>query len=260
MPEGDVVRLTAGKLDAALAGRVLSRGELRWGSLGDVSLAGATVLRTSTIGKHLLTRLDDGRTLRTHLRMDGNWRVTARGGPSRLERSPWVRVVLGTGEHTCWGVRLGMVDLVATRDEHLLIGHLGPDVLQDDADLAEAGRRIADQGERPIGEVLLDQRVVAGLGTIYMAETLWHHGIWPWTHAAGTDGEQLVTTARRLMLRSVASGTPTATGSVTRRSNVHERRGQECPRCAEPIRRGEIGPPDARRPVFWCPRCQAGPP
>lgn len=251
-----MIVFTARKLDAALAGRELVRGELRWGRLGGVSLAGATVLGTATAGKHMLTRLADGRTLRTHLRMDGLWQTSPTGRPSRYDRSPWVRAVLASEQTTCWGIHLGMVDLVQTRDEHTLIGHLGPDVLGAALDAADAARRIEGQGARHIGEVLLDQQVVAGIGTIFMAETLWHHGIWPWTPAAEVDGGALATTARRLMLRSVASGTPTATGSRTRRSNVHGRGGQPCPRCSGIIRRDEIGPADGRRPVFWCPACQ----
>ncbi|WP_127571046.1 Fpg/Nei family DNA glycosylase [Georgenia faecalis] len=259
MPEGDVVLRTARRLDAALSGQALVRGELRWADLGGVDLAGARVSGTSAVGKHLLTRLEDGRTLHTHLRMDGFWRVYRAGTERGADRSVKARVVLGTERWTCVGYLLGMVDLVRTRDEDRVVGHLGPDVLAPDLDVAAAGARIPAQGPRGIGEVLLDQRVVAGLGTIYLAETLWAHGVWPWTPAADVDGAALVATARRLMQRSVAASLPTATGDPRRGTHVHGREGRGCPRCRTPIVRSRVGVAPLDRPVFWCPRCQPAP-
>ncbi|WP_448071667.1 Fpg/Nei family DNA glycosylase [Georgenia yuyongxinii] len=266
MPEGDVVLRVARRLDAALAGQVLTRGELRWPTLGGVDLTGAVVVGHGTHGKHLLTRLDDGRTLHTHLRMDGLWRVhpTAdlAAGTSRADRSPRVRAVLGTTRWTCLGIDLGMMDLVATAEEDRLLGHLGPDVLAPDLDAAAAAARILGQGERGIGEVLLDQTVVAGLGTIYMAESLWAQRVSPWAPAGalGPTAVDLVTTARRLMLRSAAARVPTATGDARRSTNVHGRERRSCPRCGTPIRRAEVGRPPTARRVYWCPRCQPGEP
>jgi endonuclease-8 len=259
MPEGDVVLRTARRLDAALSGQTLTRGELRWGDLGGIDLAGVAVVSTTAVGKHLLTRLADGRTLHTHLRMDGYWRVYRAGEERGADRSTRARAVLGTERWTCVGFLLGMVDLVRTRDEDRVVGHLGPDVLAGELDVAAAGARILAQGARGIGEVLLDQRVVAGLGTIYVAETLWQHHVWPWTPSADVDGPALVATARRLMLRSVASPLPTATGDVRRGAHVHGRRGRGCPRCRTPILESRIGVPPQDRPVFWCPGCQPGP-
>ena len=91
MPEGDIVARTARRLDLALAGRVLVRGELRWPDLGGTDLTGAAVVRNVPVGKHLLTRLEDGRTLHTHLRMEGRWRLfrtgeLGPGGSSRADR------------------------------------------------------------------------------------------------------------------------------------------------------------------------------
>lgn len=265
MPEGDVVLRVARRLDAALAGEVLTRGELRWPTLGGTDLAGTTVVGTGTHGKHLLTRLADGRTLHTHLRMEGRWRVIATSdlapaGPSRADRSPQVRAVLATGRWTCLGLDLGMVDLVPTRDEHLVTGHLGPDVLAPDLDVAAAAARVLAEGPRGIGEVLLDQTVVAGLGTIYMAETLWAHRVWPWA-AAGELGDvaaDLVRTSRRLMLRSVAARTPTATGDVRGTSNVYGRECRPCPRCGARVLRSQVGTAPTARQVFYCPVCQSG--
>ena len=264
MPEGDSVVRVARRLDAALAGQVLVRGELRWPNLGGTDLSGALVVGNATHGKHLLTRLADGRTLHTHLRMEGRWRVVstadlAPGGRSRADRSPQVRAVLATARWTCLGVDLGMMDLVPTRDERLVIGHLGPDVLAPDLDVTAAAERILAQGPRGIGEVLLDQSVVAGLGTIYMTETLWAHRVWPWAAAGelGSTAADLVSTARRLMLRSVAARTPTATGDVRRTSNVYGRERRSCPRCGARVVRSEVGAAPTARQVFYCPVCQA---
>lgn len=131
MPEGDVVRLTAARLDAALTGRLLVRADLRWPGVALVDLRGQSVLGTVARGKHLLTRLGHGWTLHTHLRMDGSWLVARTGGPV-ADRGPFVRVVLGNEQWSCVGHRLGMVDVVRTRDERTVVGHLGPDILDDD--------------------------------------------------------------------------------------------------------------------------------
>ena len=116
MPEGDILRRTATRLDAALTGRVLTRAELRWPTAAEVDLVGAEVLGTRAYGKHLLTRFDDGRTLHTHLRMEGSWAVARTGSPAAAARGAFVRVVLGEATWTATGTRIGMLDVVATRD------------------------------------------------------------------------------------------------------------------------------------------------
>lgn len=252
MPEGDVLRRTAARLDAALVGEPLVRAELRWPTAAGVHLVGRTVLGTTAYGKHLLTRFDDGRTLHTHLRMDGTWRVAATGSPQAQARAPQIRAVLATQRWTALGRLLGMLDVVGTRDEHTLVGHLGPDVLDDDFDVEEVLRRWAARGATPVAEVLLDQTAVAGIGTIFMAESLFAERVWPWTPADEvTDPARVLATARRLMQRSVATGRPD--------ERVHGRRQRPCVRCGTPIARGTARRPPMERPVFWCPRCQAPP-
>ena len=116
-----------------------------------------------------LTRFDDGRTLHTHLRMDGRWTVASTGSPAASARSSLVRAVLANARWTAVGYRLGMLDVIATRDEHVLLGHLGPDILAEgfeSAGLAEALDRLRTQGAVPVCDALLDQRIVAGIGTI----------------------------------------------------------------------------------------------
>lgn len=302
MPEGDIVLRVARRLDQALGGRPLSRGELRWPSLGGYDLSGRVITAHLTYGKNLLARLDDGRTLHTHLRMDGVWRIIAsadlhtehgasvrsrrdgragggragggRAGVSRADRSPGVRAVLATEAWTALGIGLGMMNLVPTRDEGRLLAHLGPDVLAADFDVTAAASRFTSQGARPVCEALLDQRVVAGFGTIYCAEALWHHRVWPWRPCGELSEElaaALLRTGRELMWRSSQARTPTATGDEGRRSHVHSRQGRPCSRCATAIDRGEAraGDPQAgfgeagsglgTRPIFWCPQCQSRP-
>jgi len=262
MPEGDILRRTATRMDEALAGRVLVRADLRWPTAATVDLVGRTVLGTVPYGKHLLTRFDDGRTLHTHLRMDGSWRIARTGSPGAVAGSPVVRAVLANSTWTAVGELLGMLDVLPTRQEHTLIGHLGPDILADDFEtdgIPEVLRRWADQGSTPVCEVLLDQTVLAGIGTIYMAESQFLEHLWPWTPADQVpDPVRLLRVARALMQRSVTTDLPTSTGDVTRGrgSWVHSRRGEPCRRCGTPIRRGTARRPPQERPVFWCPRCQ----
>lgn len=264
MPEGDILRRTAAALNAALAGAVVVRTELRWPTAAGTVFDGRTVLGTHAYGKHLFTRFDDGRTLHTHLRMDGYWRTHPTGSAPARARDPYVRAVLASADRTAVGHRLGMLDVVPTSRENTLVGHLGPDVLADDfpeAGLPEALARVAARGLTPIAEVLLDQTVAAGIGTIYTAEALFARRVWPWTPADRTDAATLYMVARTLMQRSVAAPTPTATGETARGrgTRVHGRAGEPCPRCGTPVAVGTARRPPMERPVFWCPTCQAGP-
>ncbi|MGF0116413.1 DNA-formamidopyrimidine glycosylase family protein [Promicromonospora sp. Marseille-Q5078] len=267
MPEGDVLRLTAERLGVALGGSPLVRAELRWPSAAGVDLVGATVRTSVAYGKHLLLRLDDGRTLHTHLRMDGSWRVYRTGTREAAGRSPAVRAVLATASWTCVGLQLGMLDVLRTRDEPRLLGHLGPDVLADDFPdrLDEAAGRVAAAPGRPLCVALLDQRTVAGLGTIWTAESLFATRRWPWTPAGalGDDARRaLLGTARRLMTRSVEVGRRAGLGAVE--LAVHGRHRAPCRRCRTPVALGSTAGPGARpdggeRAIYWCPTCQAGP-
>ena len=267
MPEGDVLRLTAGRLGAALRGAPLVRAELRWPSAAGVDLVGATARETVAYGKHLLTRFDDGRTLHTHLRMDGYWRVHRTGAREANGRSPAVRAVLATETWTCLGWHLGMLDVLRTRDEPRLLGHLGPDVLGDDfADrLDEGAGRLVTDPDRPLCAALLDQRGVAGLGTIWTAESLFATRRWPWTPVGSLDDDArrtLLVTARRLMGRSVEVGRRSGLGAVE--LAVHGRHHKPCRRCGTPVALGSTAGPGRRpdageRAIYWCPTCQSAP-
>ncbi|GGS46783.1 putative endonuclease 8 2 [Planobispora rosea] len=178
MPEGDVVHRTAERLGRALDGRPLTRSDFRVPRHATADLTGRIVLETVPRGKHLLTRVEGGLTVHTHLRMEGAWHISPAG--RRVPQGDLVRLVLANAEWQAVGVRLGMVDLLRTGEEHRVVGHLGPDPLGPDWDAREVVRRLLEDPGRTIGEALLDQRNLAGIGTIYRAETLFLAGIWPW--------------------------------------------------------------------------------
>jgi endonuclease-8 len=282
MPEGDVVWRTASRLDQALAGRVLVHADLRWPSLATRELTGRTVHEALARGKHLLIRLsgDDGSadggsepplTLHSHLRMEGSWRIDpTRGAPAAVVRRQEadVRAVLANHDWTATGLRLGMLDLVATRDEDSLLGHLGPDVLGPDWDLARVLETLRTQPDRAIGEALLDQRVLAGIGTFYLAETMFLAGRTPWTPVSeltGDDGAdpltRLVERARRLLRlnRDRVGQVTTGDARPGHEAYVHGRSGQPCRRCGTTVRLARLGAAPADRVAFYCPTCQRGP-
>jgi len=210
-------------------------------------------------GKHILIRLDNGWTLHTHLRMDGRW-AFARPSAARVRFSPQARVVLGTTEWLAVGLSLGMLDLVRTRDEGSLIGHLGPDILADDFDLDVVITRLADCSA-PIGAALLDQTNLAGIGTFWAAEGLFVRRLDPWRPAVevGPDPlRALIGWTRRTMLAALTTPVQTSTGATAsgRTSYVHGRLRQGCRRCGTPIAVAQIGPPTKERPMFHCPACQ----
>lgn len=254
--------LACRRLHRALAGHEVTRAELRvpQAASGSAGLVGSTVLEVVPRGKHQLIRFDNGRTLHTHLRMDGVWRVVDAG--ARLPGPAFqVRVVLGTAGHTAVGLRLGEVDLLATRDEHRVVGHLGPDLLGPDWDADEAVRRIRSEPRRTIGEALLDQRNLAGIGTIYRAESLFRCRVHPRTPVADVDLHQVVDAAHSLLHKAITGPTRSLTGSTRRGEQywVFERPGKPCRRCGTAVRVETYGPPGQERLSYWCPRCQPAP-
>ncbi|MEV3986446.1 DNA-formamidopyrimidine glycosylase family protein [Nonomuraea sp. NPDC049758] len=257
MPEGDAVHRTAARLRGALDGRVLTRSDFRVPRHATADLRGRTVLTTVSRGKHLLTRVEGGLTVHTHLRMDGSWRVMPAG--RRTAGGDQVRLILANEEWQAVGIKLGMVDLVTTADEQRLVGHLGPDLLGADWDPGEAVRRLRAAPDRTIGEALLDQRNLAGIGTIYRAETLFLRGIWPWRKVGEIeDLEGLVTLAHRLLEANKVHGGTVTTGDrrPANQTWVYDRAGRPCRRCGTRISRGEMGAQPQERLILWCGGCQ----
>jgi endonuclease-8 len=260
MPEGDAVFLTARRLDRGLASRVLTATDFRWPSLATVDLAGATVHGTGTHGKHLLTRLEhDGRrlTLHTHLKMEGGWRLVEAG--RRWPRPAHeARVVLKTEGREAVGFALGVVELVPTAEENSIIGHLGPDLMADEWDEDESLRRLLADSDRPLGEALLDQTVVAGIGTIYLAEICFLQGAHPLGPVSAVrDPGRMLRRARQLLKNGVHYGRPT-TGDRRGAVWVYRRQRQPCERCGTTIVAGEVGGAGRERTTYWCPSCQPG--
>jgi endonuclease-8 len=267
MPEGDVVWRTAARLDAALAGRRLASADLRWPSVATTDLSGRTVIDSVARGKHLLLRLDGDvpLTLHSHLRMEGSWHLHATGELWRARPADGIRAVLVTDAWTAVGHRLGMLDLVPTREEGALVGHLGPDVLGPDWDPERVLAALRRDPRRPIGEALLDQRVLAGIGTFYLAETMYLSGRTPWTTVEELDADgrltRIVQLARRLLLQGRDRAGQVTTGDARpgREAYVHGRSGLPCRRCGGAVRVAPIGHAPQERVAFYCPGCQQGP-
>ncbi|MFD4034975.1 Fpg/Nei family DNA glycosylase [Streptomyces sp. NPDC058637] len=266
MPEGDTVLQTARRLDTALAGHVLTRSDFRVPRFATADLSGRTVLDVTARGKHLLTRFEGGLTLHSHLRMDGAWRVYRpgerwRGGPAHQ-----IRVVLATAEHTAVGYRLPVLELLRTQDEERVVGHLGPDLLGPGWDPDTALRNLLAEPSRPLGEALLDQRNLAGIGNVYKCELCFLARVTPWLPVGDLPlplAARLVDTAEQLLQanRDRPNRTTTgpaaalARGGTRERLFVYGRTHRPCLRCRTPIRSAD----QDGRPTYWCPRCQSGP-
>jgi endonuclease VIII len=259
VPEGDTVWLSARRMHAALAGRVLTTSDFRVPDLATTDLLGRTVLEVVSRGKHMLTRVEGGLTLHTHFRMDGSWRIFPAGQP--WSGQEWqVRLVLANAEWQAVGYRMPVVDLVPTTDEDTLVGHVGPDLLGPDWDLVEAVRRIAAGPDRAVAEALLDQHNLAGIGNLYKAESLFLRGVHPWTPVSGvTDLPALVDLNHRLLMANRERWDQVTTGD-TRRGRQHwvfERQREACRRCGTRIQVADQGDDPLRaRITYWCPTCQ----
>jgi endonuclease-8 len=257
VPEGDAVWRTARRLDDALTGRVLVRSDFRVPRYATTDLTGRAVSATVSVGKHLLTRVDGGITVHTHLKMDGSWRISASSDAPRRDHR--IRLILANDSWQAVGFLLGIVEVIRTSREDTAVGHLGPDLLGPAFDADEAVRRLRADPGRAIGEALLDQRNLAGIGTIYRAETLYLRGVSPW-RPTGEIGDLhgLVELARRLLDANKDRAETVTTGDRTRGAAtwVYGRAGRPCRRCGTIIRRAELGPALEERLVVWCPRCQ----
>ncbi|MGN8026751.1 DNA-formamidopyrimidine glycosylase family protein [Microbacterium sp. 22242] len=256
MPEGDTVYQVAHRLDRALRGGTVVRFDLRVPGLATADLTGSVVHEVLPRGKHILMRIGDW-TFRSHLRMDGAWHVYV---PGERWRVPGFqsRAVIATERVVAVGFDVSMLALAPTTEESLLVGHLGPDPLGDDWDLAEATRRVSAD-PRAIHVALLDQTNVAGFGNEYAAELLFLRGVLPTTPARFVDVEPLLALGARTIRANRDRPDRTFTGVALRGRTtwVYGRAHRACRRCGAHILTGEIGAdPTAQRQTFWCPRCQ----
>lgn len=262
MPEGDTIHRHAAALDRDLSGRVIEHLELR--DTGPVNeLVGARLTSVRAHGKHLLVHLDGDWSLRVHLGMKGRWRRLAPGG--RPPPRPTVLIRAGGRAWAC--VRAYQAELVRTPGlrSHPRLARLGPDILGRPPRIAAIVERarLPAHASREIADVLLDQRVVAGIGNVYKSEVLFLHRIHPRTRLGDlTDGDLagLLDTTARLMRRNLKTRGRT-TVPLRRRPTpssprlwVYDRAGEPCLDCGTPVERMVQG--DLARRTFFCPGCQ----
>jgi len=262
MPEGDTVFVTCRRLHEALAGRPVTRFQLRTPQLALADLTGASVLEVMSRGKHILMRFSTEQTLHSHLRMEGSWRVS-RASDRPRGREHEIRALVGNAEWLAAGFLLHDLKLVPTAEEAQLVGHLGPDLLAADFDAEEALRRFAEQPDRQIAEALLDQRLVAGIGNVYKSELLFLHRVSPYAKVAEvSELPAILADAKRLLAGNLGSLSRSTTGwrQPGRQYWVYGRGGKACLRCRAEIRR-DAGPGIAigiaeDRVTYYCPVCQ----
>ena len=257
MPEGDTIHYAANRMRPLLVDRVPDAIETphprhaldRWPE----RLGGRAVRSVDAHGKHLFLRFDGDLTLHSHLRMTGVWGVYPRG--RRWGRSPrraWL-VLRADGHDVVQfdGPVLELLTESRTRFDRRLAA-LGPDVLAEEFDYDRYLRRLRqDDPTRPIGDALLDQRTLAGIGNLWKVEACFAAGIDPWRPAGRVSDDEavaLMDAARPNMQRSARDG------HQTRFKRIYGRAGQPCPRCGERIR--SRGQGDDNRITYWCPGCQ----
>lgn len=239
-PEGDTIHRTAATLDRWIGGRTITAAS---GSASHPSLVGDTIVRVEAAGKHVLMRLASGRTLHSHMRMQGAWHVYPTGARWQRPRHE-ARLVLEAGDRVAVCFNAPVVSLSPWR------GDIGPDVLADALDVSSITARVALQAPSSLlGDLLLDQRVASGIGNIWRCETLFLHGVHPRRRldtVAPTTVEGLYVTASRLMRASV--------NGIRGQHWVYRRTGRPCRRCGRTIESAPVGT-TARR-AYWCPGCQ----
>jgi endonuclease VIII len=247
MPEGDSLRRAAGRLQALAGQRVeVETPHPRAAAKGLAErLNGRTLEQVEAVGKHLLLRFEGGLVLRSHLRMTGRWRVEPKG--ARRVGRPWLVLRGDEVEAVLWN---GPV-LELVKDGGRL-AHLGPDILDRPLDLEEMIEHLrAEPHTRALGDALLDQRLVAGIGNMWRAEALWEARVSPWRPLADVSDLEL-----RATLDAAARRMRAAVEGVRPLRHVYRRAGRACGRCGAVIRSYPQG--EAARIAYWCPGCQRG--
>jgi endonuclease-8 len=270
MPEGDTIFRAARTMRQALAGLEVTAvstvvPEIR--ALRPQRLVGQVVSDVEPRGKHLLHWFGpSGLALHTHMRMTGSWHVY-RGAQRWRKPRHQARFVLSAGDVTAVCFNAPVCELLSRGqvERHPALAGLGPDVLDDDVDLDEVRRRLDARAGMTIGEALLDQRVLAGIGNVYKSEILWLHRLDPWTPVGRLEEatrDALLGTAVRLLRANVAPGA--SPGRITTgedrallngdRYYAYGRTRRPCRRCGTPLRAARQG--EQARTTYWCPRCQ----
>ena len=256
MPEGDTIRTAANRVGAALIGREIESIETPHARVGTDGwperLAGRGVRAVDAHGKHLLIRFEGGLTIHSHLRMSGAWGVYPRGRRWRRGRHrAWLVIRTADTEVVQFdGPVLELMTDGRTRFDPR-IAQLGPDVLADAFDTTAFVRRLREDDQtRALGDALLDQRNVAGIGNIWKAEGCFAARIDPWRRLRDVSDDEalaVIDAVRPLMQKSVADGFP-------KDMQIYKRAGTPCPRCGTTI--SARGQGDDNRTTYWCPGCQ----
>jgi endonuclease VIII len=251
--EGDTILRAARRLDAALAGRRVKvrAPSPRGAATGVERLDGLLVESVNSHGKHLLLRFDRGLVLHSHVGMSGSWEVYEHGARWRKPpRFAWA--ALATEEHEAVQFGGPTLRVLETRRMRLdpALSALGPDILAEPFPVADAVRSLRGaERSRELGDALLDQRLLAGVGNIFKSEGCFAARMSPWRRLDDLSEEELaaVITATRELMREAAS-------SGRHRHRVYRAAGRPCPRCGARLR--SRGQGDANRTTYWCPRCQ----
>lgn len=264
MPEGDTIHRAAARLRPALVGRPLVRFEAHRAA-GSMPRPGVVVTSVEAVGKHLLVRFEDGHLLRTHLRMNGSWHLY-RGGERWRKPAHLARAVVDVGDWVavCFSAPVVVVEREgrgATVAPPAL-AHLGPDLCTPEADIEEAVRRM---GRLPapgtsVAEVLLDQRVAAGIGNVYKSEVLWAARVDPFAPIEDVPvatRRDLLARAHRLLVHNLGTSRRTTVSGPAGSLAVYGRAGRPCRRCGTGIRSQRHGV--QARTTSWCPGCQTSP-
>ena len=247
VPEGDTLHRAAARLQVLVGQRVQveTPHPRAAGKRLAERLDGLRLESVAATGKNLLLGFEGGLVLRSHLRMTGRWRV----GPPAARRAglPWL--VLRGAEHEAVLWNGPVLELVR---DGATAARLGPDILASPPDLDGMLARLrAERPERAVGDALLDQRLVAGIGNLWRAEALWEARVSPWRPLGDATDEELraaLDAAHRLMRAGVEGTRPLR--------HVYRRAGRPCRRCGTPIRSHAQG--DDARTAYWCPGCQRG--
>ncbi|HEY7291978.1 MAG TPA: DNA-formamidopyrimidine glycosylase family protein [Vicinamibacterales bacterium] len=272
MPEGDTIFRAARTLHRLMAGAAVTQFESVLPALNRVAedspLVGRTVDEISSRGKHLLMRFSGDLVLHTHMRMSGSWHVYEPGAPWKRPRGD-MRVLIATADIVAVGFNIPVAEFIRARDlaRHMTFAALGQDLLDPSFDVDVALGRIRARADTAIGDVLLDQRVVAGIGNMFKSEILFLAGTSPYARASSLTDERLrsllgiAVEQLRANILTPAQTLSRAYGMRTTRSLdpnetlwVYGRAGKPCRRCGSPIESAAAGP-DARR-TYWCPSCQ----
>ena len=266
MPEGDTIFRAARTLHQALAGEKVTSFETALATLARVDdqerIAGRTIEGVRAAGKHLIVDFSGGLHLRTHMRMNGSWHIYR---PAERWRRPRrdMRVVIATDRFVAVGFNIPVAEFL--NDQSLLrqsdLRRIGPDLLAADFNTDEALLRIAARPDAEIANVLLNQRVMAGIGNVFKSELLFLAGLSPFARCAEIpepELRRLVAISRKMLRHNVEhGGSDRVTRNALDRSGklwVYGRHGEPCRRCATPIEDRKQGP-DARG-TYWCPKCQ----